>query len=182
MIDSKKLPDKAVHDVMASAKTMALLRQTSPKAMNLTAADIDPLQQHDPWASYQPPKIAKTTGYAEPHPKNAQLDAITANVDRRLAETLAQVDKRLAASDAVMTDPSEDRFAAFEDRLQQLEGHLQQQQSVQQQHQQQVSLQFQQVQSQIDAQSSSFQSHLDQKMSEQLAQIEVLLGKKQRRE
>ncbi len=182
LIDTKKPSDKAVHDVMASAKTMALLRQTSPKTINLTAADIDPLQQHDPWASYQPPKMAKTTGYAEPHPKNAQLDAITANVDRRLAETLAQVDKKLATSDAVMSDPSDDRIAAFEDRLQQLEGHLQQQQSVQQQHQQQVSLQFQQVQSQIEAQSSNFQSHLDQKMSEQLAQIELLLGKKQRRE
>ena len=181
LMDSKKASDKPMHDIMASAKTIALLRQPPVKPMSLSASEIDPLQHHDPWASYQPPKAAKFGGTSEAA-KNTQIEAITANVDRRLAETLAQVDQRLAANDTVMQEPDECKIAEFEERLQRMEVNLQQQQQSQQHYQQQVSVQFQQVQSQIESQSSNFQTHLDQKMNEQLAQIELLLDKKQRRE
>lgn len=181
-IESKKQPSQIVHDVMGSAKTIALLRQTSSKYANIPAMDIDPLQHHDPWAYYHPPKAAKQSITSDATSKGQSLDAISACVDRKLADTMAKVDQKLAASDAVMTGADDRKLAAFEDRLQQLETNLQMQHQSQQQHQQQVSMQFQQVQQQIESQSSSFQTHLDQKMTEQLAQIEMLLGKKQRRE
>ena len=181
LMDAKKPTDRVVHDVMASAKTIALLRQPQQLAQH-HANESDPLQNHDPWASYQPTKAAKLTAHPDSVAKSNQIEAITANVDRRLAETLAQVDLKLAASDVVMNDPGSEQISALEDRLQKLETSLSHQQHAQQQHQQQVAVQFQQVQKQIDAQSSNFQTHLDQKMSEQLSQIEMLLGKKARRE
>lgn len=182
LLESKKQHDKIVHDVMASAKTIALLRQTSTKPASSSIADPDPLQQFDPWASYQPPKVAKTNPHVEALPKGPSLDVINAQFERRLAETLHQVDQKLASNDTAMSEPNDHRIEAFENRLQQLENNMHLQHQSQQQHQQQVSVQFQQVQQQIESQSSNFQAHLDQKMTERLAQIEMLLGKKQRRE
>lgn len=181
LLETKKTNEKVTHDVMASAKTLALLRQPQSVAKSSTGMELEPLH-FDPWASYQPIKNAKVSMPAESSVKPAQIEAITANVDRRLAETLAQVDQKLAAGDTAMGESNDHKIASLEERLQQLEVGFHQQQHMQQQHQQQVSVQFQQVQQQIENQSSSFQTHLDQKRNEQLAQIEMLLGKKQRRE
>ena len=181
LLETKKTNERVTHDVMASAKTIALLRQPPPAVQSSKGTELAPLH-FDPWASYQPIKNAKVSMPAESSMKPAQIEAITANFDRRLAETLAQVDQKLAAGDTAMGESNDHKIASLEERLQQLEVGFHQQQHMQQQHQQQVSVQFQQVQQQIENQSSSFQTHLDQKMNEQLAQIEMLLGKKQRRE
>lgn len=99
---------------------------------------------------------------------------------------MAHIDARLANTDITMQSPSgidsQTAVAAFETRLQTLEQNMQQQQSQQMQHQQQVAQQFQHMQKKMDSQAQSFHSHLDQRMTEQLSQIEMLLSKKARTE
>jgi len=144
----------------------------------------DPFESNDPWASWKPsgkyPRVG--SGSESAHPPSTNLESITANFDRKLAETVAQIDQKIASRDVSMNDAPTLRFDQFEDRLQQLETSMQHQQASYQQHQVQVAQKFQQVEQQMEAQTRAYQSHLDSKMSEQLAQIEILLGKRARHE
>ena len=182
-VGKKKVAEFTQKDVLASAKTLALLRQTKPAHVGSAVVAQDPLEINDPWASWN-------TGVKQHRPnpteisqlQTTQVETIPANFDRKLAETIAQVDQRIASCDVSMAGSSDSRIEQVEARLQQLETSMTQQQISHQQHQVQVSQKFQQVEHQMEAQTKAYQQHLDSKMSEQLAQIEVLLGKKARRE
>ena len=76
-----------------------------------------------------------------------------------------------------MDDTAQHRLSELEHRMSAMESSLQSQQIQQQQHQSSVAQQFSQLQQQVDAQGHSLQRHLDEKMQEQLSQIERLLGR-----
>ncbi len=187
-LPTKKPTSKVGNDLLASAKTIAYLRQ--PKISNAaTADDRDPIQINDPWASYVPSKAARTPSAPSVDPtvvRVGQIESLAASVDRKLADHMAQVDHKLSNADVNMGPPpgmdQQTTNEGFEHRLQALEKSMHQQQAHQVQHQNQVAQQFQQMQAKIDTQTQSFHSHLDQRMTEQLSQIEALLSKKARKE
>ena len=183
-VGKKKVSETVKSDVLASAKTLAMLRNTKPQSVLASSTPEDPFESNDPWASWKPsgkyPRVG--SGSESAHPPSTNLESITANFDRKLAETVAQIDQKIASRDVTMNDAPTLRFDQFEDRLQQLETSMQHQQASYQQHQVQVAQKFQQVEQQMEAQTRAYQSHLDSKMSEQLAQIEILLGKRARHE
>lgn len=186
-VGKKKVSEAVKSDVLASAKTLAMLRNTKPTSVVASSSQEDPFETNDPWASWKPSgKFHRVNaGSDSVHPPPNNLESITANFDRKLAETVAQIDQKIASrdvSDVSMGDVPDKRLDQVETRLQQLETSLQHQQISHQQHQTQVAQKFQQVEQQMEAQTRAYQSHLDSKMSEQLAQIEILLGKRARHE
>ena len=184
----KKPSSKVGSDLLASAKTIAYLRHPKPSNA-IPAEERDPIQVNDPWASYVPSKAARTPSAPSVDPtlvRVGQIESLAASVDRKLADHMAQVDHKLSNADVPMGPPpgmdQQVTNEGFEHRLQALEKSMHQQQAQQAQHQSQVAHQFQQMQVKIDTQTQSFHSHLDQRMTEQLSQIEALLSKKARTE
>ena len=176
-IPRKKPNDKVVSDIIASAKTLSALREKTRDEPATKSAE--PFETDDPWASYTPvskqPRVAHEPSHLN-HP--GALEKISQQVDKKVTEAIAQVEARLNTNDANMGSPDH-RVDQLETRMNQLEQALQISQAQQQQYQGQVSSQFSQMQRQIEAQGSQIESHLDRRMSEQLQQIEQLLGKKQ---
>ena len=187
-LPTKKQVPRAGGDLLASAKTIAFLR--SPKDTGAGSSDArDPMQINDPWASYVPSKFARTpiaTNNEATMVRVAQVETLAASVDKKLADHMAQIDQRLSNADVQMGPPpgmdQQSTLDDFENRIQAIEQNLHQQQAQQVQHQHQVANQFQKMQTKMDQQTQSFHSHLDQRMTEQLSQIEMLLSKKARTE
>lgn len=188
-IPKKKAQGRPQPDIIASAKTLAALRTSNAPVQPNPQQGLEPLE-FDPWASYAPiskqaKMTANTTGVGTPKPEVFQgpsLEVVNASVDRKVAAAMAQVDRKLADADLHMAGPMDERVESLESRLLNLEQAVQTQQSQQQQYQSQVSQQFAQVHRQIESQGSHLECHLDRKMTEQLQQIEQLLGKKARHE
>ena len=185
---NRKKPQERVHtDIVASARTIAALQATQqglkPSGPKLSG---DVVFDSDPWAGYVPAtKVSKVSASSDPSSAHSrQIEAISANVDRKIAAAMAQVDEKLQASagDAPMAHDGHDKAQVFEDRLSKMEQVVQAQHHQMQQQQGHVNAKLSQMQQQIDQQSHVFQEHLDQRMTEQLSQIEKLLGKKGRYE
>ena len=181
-IPKKKSQVKAQPDILASAKTLAALRSSHAQIQPNPQSGGDPLEFADPWAAYAPTtKQAKLTSSTSTG-SVPNFDAVNASVDRKVAAAMAQVDRKLADVDLHMSGPLDGRVDSLESRLLTLEQAVQTHQSQQQQYQSQVAQQFAQVHRQTESQGTHLECHLDRKMSEQLQQIEQLLGKKARHE
>ena len=181
-IPKKKQQGRTQPDIVASAKTLAALRTGIASTQPNPQSGGDPFELLDPWASYTPiTKQAKTTPVA-PTSHTPSLDFVNASVDRKVAAVMAQVDRKLADTDLHMVGPMDERVDSLETRLMTLEQAVQAQHSQQQQYQSQVSQQFTQMHRQIESQGTHLECYMDRKMSEQLQQIEQLLGKKARHE
>ena len=181
-IPKKKQQGRTQPDIVASAKTLAALRNGNVPTQPNPQSGGDPFESSDPWASYTPiTKQAKTTPVA-PVSHTPSLDFVNASVDRKVAAVMAQVDRKLADTDLHMVGPMDERVDSLETRLMTLEQAVQAQHSQQQQYQSQVSQQFTQMHRQIESQGTHLECYMDRKMSEQLQQIEQLLGKKARHE
>ena len=178
IIDKKKHPSKPQSDILASSRTLDVLKARSSGSEVTSIASDDVLQQHDPWANFVPSsKIPRTNPpNTEARSVAASVEAIQASVDKKVAATLAQFEQKiLEPKDDPMDGAS--RLTELEHRMSAMESSLQSQQLQHQQHQHQVANQFSQLKQQVDAQGHSLQRHLDDKMQEQLSQIERLLGR-----
>ena len=177
----KKAFEHSRQDILASAKTLSMLR--SQPAGSVRNPEIDPFVVNDPWATYTPaskvPRVSTVSQQVVN--KSPSMDVVAATIDRKIAEAFSSVHPKPPGSDEEMPSAVDSRVDHLEGRLAQLEqavsGHHQQQA----QHQAQVQQQFKNVQVQIETQQSSLQSHFDQKMSEQLSQIERLINSKKAR-
>ena len=125
-------------------------------------------EEWDPWAS----AAAKLPSHRA-EVSQAQLQSIEASLEQKLSAKLVKGD-----GDADMEQGMEGRLTALETQMQSLQ-HTQQQQ-----HSQSVALnaKVDQIQSDLDSQSSRFQTHLDDKLSEQMQRIEALFAKRHRHE
>ena len=186
---TKRKPQEKLHtDIVASARTIAALHASQPSEHRKpgTKPSGDIIFDSDPWAGYVPAaKVSKTAASSDPSSSHTrQIEAISANVDRKIATAIAQVEEKMSSSsvDATMSQDVTDRVQSVEDRLSKIEQVVQAQHHQMQQQHGHVNTQLTQMQQQIDQQSHSFQEHLDQRMTEQLSQIEKLLGKKGRYE
>lgn len=180
MVDKKKPPVKPKSDILAPTRTLDVLKARTVSGKDSSSQSEDGLQKNDPWASFVPSskvqRVAPTL--IDARHATAQVDAIQANVDKKVAATLAQFEqKMLEPRDAAMDTPGLTRLDELEHRMNAIESTMQCQQAQHQQHQNHVAAQFTQLQQQVDAQGHSLQRHLDEKMQEQLGQIERLLGR-----
>ena len=187
-LSRKKPNDRVVTDIIASAKTLAALQasQTSSSMSSGSNSKVsqDPWIDQDPWSGYAPiTKVPRVAHQSEPS-QAKYLENVNLTVDRKIAAAIAQVEQKILAtsSDDSMTDAVEDRVGSIETRLTQMEHIVQSQQHQMQSHHTQVNNQLSSMQTQLDQQSQVFQDHLDSRMTEQLSQIEKLLGKKGRYE
>ena len=187
-LNKKKSYERNQTDIVASARTIAAMQasQSSEPRKGVSKPSGDGIFDSDPWAGYVPAskvsKHAASTDSSSSHSR--QFEALTATVDRKIAAAIAQVDEKMAtpASDAAMHSGVQDRVQVVEDRLSKIEQVVQAQHHQMQQQHGQVNTQLTKMQNQLDQQSHVFQEHLDQRMTEQLSQIEKLLGKKGRYE
>ena len=179
MVDKKKAPSKPRSDILAPSRTLDVLKARSSSGGG-SIASSDGILHHDPWANYQPSSKAPRVVPPASDIRNVgpNVEAIQASVDQKVAATLAQFEKKLLpAQDEPMDLPGRSRLDELEHRMTAMESTLQSQQIQHQQHQNHVAAQFTQLQHQVDVQGQSLQQHLDEKMQEQLCQIERLLGR-----
>ena len=186
-IHKKRPIDHQPSDVLASAKTLAVLKtqqKSPPPAGSSGKNEIDPLMVNDPWKNWSPPhKVPRASTGVAPTPSPAPVEVIQAKVERKFAAAIAALEDKVNAKDVAMgssESPDMTRVADLEARMNQLEGAVQQQSAQLQQHQTQVTHQVSQIQTQVDQQASPLQRHLDQRLQEQLGHIERLLHKKPR--
>ena len=137
--------------------------------------------QTDPWADWKgPSKVAKVTN---PGSSRVEVDVIAAQLEKRI---MTQVDQKLdglgphGSEDADMTG-ADDRVTVLEARLSKLEVDVATQHKQQTQQNVEIKGHVNQLQQQMVAQGHSIQQHFDNKLQEQLSQIESLLKTKQSR-
>ena len=187
-LNKRKSHEKAHTDIVASARTIAAMHASQPSEVRKgnNKPSGDGIFDSDPWAGYVPAsKVSKHAASSDSTSSHSrQMEALTATFDRKIAAAMAQVDEKMSttAGDAVMNPVVQDRVQVVEDRLSKIEQVVQAQHHQMQQQHGQVNSQLTQMQQQLDQQSHVFQEHLDQRMTEQLSQIEKLLGKKGRYE
>ena len=180
-LEKRKQSSRPSNDIVASAKTIAILKQ-QPGVSNAQSS-TDPLQQNDPWQSYVSPyKQPKTRGNdIASYPMSSQgpsMEIINRVVDQKVEAKIAMLSKTSNQSeDAEMEEAKENRIAEMEHRLSSLESVVQTHHAQQVQQQSQVAAQITSLQQRVDSQGSALQRHLDEKLSEQLSQIERLLGR-----
>ena len=190
-LSRKKPTDRVVTDIIASAKTLAALHASQVPSVAASGSNPKPNQdpwiEQDPWSGYAPlSKAPRMSTHADPS-QAKYLETMNSTVDRKITAAIAQVEQKMstasaASSDEGMTDVVDDRVGSIEARLTQMEQVVQSQQHQMQVHHNQVNGQLSNMQTQLDQQSQVFQEHLDSRMTEQLSQIEKLLGKKGRYE
>ena len=165
----KKSGPAASTDVVASARTIAALQETQQKE------EIDPVFVNDPWAGYQPQKQQKVSAVSDAN----KFEALAATVEKRVNQALA-ARSNAANGDEPMPAAHENRVSELESRLGALEATVNKNHHEQQMKHHQVSNQIGKVQQQVESQAVVMQNHFDQKMQEQLHQIEALLSKRAR--
>lgn len=156
-------------DLMASAKTVAALRGKASSSAHGNPQQ-DPWEHADPWQQSR----AKRVKTSPPELSNQQMKVLEENLKDKILGSLPResTDVTMATDDA--------RMNSFEARLQQVEQTMQQQASVQQQQHQELTQTITAVQHNVDQQARNMNQILDSRFSEQLSQIERLLGKKAR--
>ena len=156
-------------DVVASARTIAALQETPSSEM------VDKVFVNDPWASYQPQKHQKVSSHSE----STKFEALAATVEKRVNQALA-AHSLTFSGDEPMPAAQDAKVSELESRLEALEATVNKNHQEQKAQHNQVNCQLGKVQQQVESQASMMQNHFDQKMQEQLHQIEALLSKRAR--
>ena len=182
-IEKKKPGGRPPNDIVASAKTIAILKQQ--QSNQIAGSPVDPLQTHDPWQSYVTPSKQAKLGHQEAssfqpgaHQNAPTLEAINRAVEQKIEARIAQFERQTApGEDAEMGVANDSRFAEMEHRLSSLESVVQTHHTQQLHQQSQVTAQINSLQQRVDSQGSALQRHMDEKLNEQLSHIERLLGR-----
>eukprot|EP00435_Cladocopium_sp_Y103_P057637 s101_g19.t3 len=172
---SRQAPVQA--DIQASAKTIAALKAVETPG----GPEEDLLQTNDPWASYSTPvKAAKRASAVDLSTPEA-LDTIAAKVQHRLTPVWQQLQANRPDGDHDMSQGDE-RVQEMEDRLAKLEQTVTANHKLQSQNTQELAAQITKVQQNVEQQGRAFHAHLDDKLDQQLQQIEQILSKRTRME
>lgn len=135
------------------------------------ASQHDPWHEHDPWSSYQPPsKVSRPSVGQEL--RGEEIDVIAARVQQRMQSKSHGIKQSMGEDDSMHTD---DRVCQLEERINQIETT-----TMHEQHRQQTQV-TSELTTQLTAvqhQTQAIHSHIDQKMQEQLTNIDRLLGKR----
>ena len=182
-VERKRPTDKPSSDILASAKTLAVLKQqSSSKPMGPPGlSGIDPLTINDPWTTYVPTTKQARVSVPGDHATSSfsnSFEAMSRAVDQKIEAKLAHLTQQQPTpEDVEMTPQVEGRMSEMEHRLSSLEAVVQSNHQQQQQQQNHVASQISNLQQQVDSQGSALQRHLDEKLTEQLSHIERLLGR-----
>ena len=170
-ISKKKTGSTPVPDVVASARTIAALKETPSSEV------VDQIFVDDPWASYQPLKHQKVSPASASDA--SKFEVLAATVEKRVNQALA-ARSTCHSGDEPMPAEVDHRVSELESRLEALESAVTRNHQEQQSQHGQVTCQLGRVQQQVESQATLMQNHFDQKMQEQLHQIEALLSKRAR--
>ena len=182
-VERKRPQEKPPQDILASAKTLAVLKQQSQlkPPPSPTAVGVDPLMIHDPWTTYVPTtKVARvgSSGDSSGSTAGPGLDVVNRVVEQKIEAKFAELSQKQQGMEDVEMAPHVDtRMSEMEHRLSSLEAVVQTNHQQQQHQQSQVVSQISHLQQQVDSQGSALQRHLDEKLSEQLSHIERILGR-----
>ena len=180
-VEKKKSGSRPSNDIVASAKTIAILKQQNTPQKS--SPPVDPLQAHDPWQAYSTPskqaKVVSLDGPTfQPSHGGPNMETINRVVEQKLEARFAQLGRpNMNGEDADMGEAQDARISEMEHRLSSLESVVQTNHVQQTQHQSQVTAQISSLQQRVDTQGSALQRHMDEKLTEQLAHIERLLGR-----
>ena len=159
-------------DVQGSARTIAALT----KQREGTKIGADPWEvnkETDPWGTYTP--ISKQARHWDSKPSAEKMEKrILQTIDGKYQSLLKQPPGLCPAEDA--------RIKAMEERMAKIESTVSTNQTTQEQQHAEVTASVQGLQAQVTHQGSELQRHFDQRMQEQLNQIERLLTGGNRRE
>ena len=161
-------PTQNQQHIQASAKTIAALRANESQK----EPTEDPWQQDDPWGNYQTPVKSSRTTLPSRDSHDRNIDVIATKVQQKLQPAWNQKIHRDTDQDMHAEDT---RIQVMEDRLNKLEQTVQANHAQQGQHAQELAAQINKVQQNVDQQGRAFQAHLDEKLDNQLHQIEQLL-------
>ena len=180
-----EVPKKAARNalpqgsIQASAKTMAALKAADSQSQE----NADPWEANDPWGNYTTPtKGPRPSTQQTVVKRNDDIEAIAAKVQQKLQPAWSKhINYPKNDTDQDMNG-DETRIQVVEDRLAKLEQTVQANQLQQGKHVQELASQIAQVQKNVDQQGRAFHAHLDEKLDNQLHQIEQLLAKRSRTE
>ena len=147
------------------SKEVLIPQVEASKYTRTTCQTVEIAKEWDPWAAAAS-KLPSVSSKA-PEITPAQIAAVEAKIESNL------LSKMPTMGDAPM-DSNEPRIAALEAQFRELKHS--QQQCVDQQ--KQVSIKMDHLQQQVETQATTFQSCLEQQMSEQMKRIESLLNKR----
>eukprot|EP00438_Fugacium_kawagutii_P035283 Skav234847 [mRNA] locus=scaffold1355:118365:122921:+ [translate_table: standard] len=151
--------------VQASSKTIQAL--TIPREKSVS----DPWLQDDPWKGYsQPAKHQKLS----PALSADQVQAIASQVEQKV---LSNVHPKEAEMEV-----DSQRVELLEERLTQVEQKMQANFTQQSIHNQEVANRINHVQNQVEQQGLTMRQHFDQRLTEQLQQIESIINKQRKTE
>ena len=160
-------------DIQGSAKTIAALtKQKMP-----SASSEDPWETYkgsDPWSTPTPP--TKVARHWEQKPST---ESIAAQVENRILRSLeGKLPQFTKAAEQAMTPAEDARIQAMETRMSKLETTVSNNQAQQERQHAEVTASVSGLQQQLSHQGSELQRHFDQRLQEQLNQIEQLLTRK----
>lgn len=139
------------------------------EASKFTKQQLRPADEDwDPWAA-----AAATLPANRVDVSQAQLRSIEASLEQKLTAKLSRTD-----GDTDMEPGIDNRLTVLESQMKS----MQQVQQTQQSQTQALSSKVDQIKNELDVQSSKFQTHLDDKLSEQMQRIEALFAKRHRQE
>eukprot|EP00438_Fugacium_kawagutii_P004336 Skav207873 [mRNA] locus=scaffold664:12608:17290:+ [translate_table: standard] len=162
----KSPPEKPATEILASAKTVAAIRNRGATFSSASTGSGDPWEHFDPWQS----TTNKQPRLSPPELSPQQFRALEESLRDKMAP--ASTDP----PDVDMQDHT--RINALEARMQVMETSLQQQAQTQQQQHAEVTNSIAQVQKNLDQQSTAYETLLDARFSEQLQHMERLIGKR----
>eukprot|EP00438_Fugacium_kawagutii_P018205 Skav230727 [mRNA] locus=scaffold401:233598:238605:- [translate_table: standard] len=160
----------ASQELQGSAHTIAVLQSQQAQA---TQPAADPLQVNDPWSNKQ----LKTAAGSCPAPR---VEMAMAQVEQRLKQHVQEQITAMRNDDEDMGD--DPRIEALEKKVLNLEQVVHANAQTQQQQAHEMAGQIQQLNRKVDTQTSHLQQHMDNKLQEQLTQIEILLSKQRKTE
>ena len=164
---TRGVPEAKV-DVQGSAKTLAALT----KVVEQNSGRDDPwLGRPDPWANYHhPAKVAKVT----PDPQ-VIMQTVAGQMEQRLMRVIEQRIPSDGADSTMISEEDDARIADLESRLTRLESQVTANHEAQEKNHQAMANQVNHLHQQVESQGGQLQQHFDQRMQEQLSQIERLL-------
>lgn len=168
---AKKPMDERASAPVASVKTLRTLATPSVAPAARTDAVEDPMMLNDPWMPARP--------QAKVSP--SQIASIEATVEQRVKASLTKIKDMEVDDGPERIKELENKVAALQDGMNHINGTVQQVQTQQQQMSNQFATQLQTIQMQVDQGHANMQSMVDNKLSEQMERIELLLEKRDKR-
>ena len=164
-------------DIQGSAKTIAALTRQK----QLAGDNVDPWEANkgsDPWGNWQPTSKAARKWEAPTNP-----DIVASQIEAKVIKAIeAKLPTVAQPADVALSSAEDARIQNMEERMTKLEATVHSNHAKHEQQHIEVKSSVQSLQHQVSSQGQELQKHFDQRMQEQLGQIELLIARHATRE